>query len=218
MTAARENLGDLPGVEIVAARVETALARRRITGPVDLVVLDPPRTGAGAAVVRAVTAAGPRAVAYVACDPAAFARDVRTFGEQGWRLAALRGFDLLPDDPARGAGWPAHPGLTRCGCVLTGHSGLTRCGCALAGQPGLSRSRSRIQPIRSNSSGSRGRARSPTRSSARSWPAARCPLGPATAGAGPGPGGPARPAGVRGVVMTGACLEGGAVGGLGVTG
>ncbi|MFX0593796.1 class I SAM-dependent RNA methyltransferase [Melissospora conviva] len=94
--AARENLGDTPGVEIVAARVETALARRRITGPVDLVVLDPPRTGAGAAVVRAVTAAGPRAVAYVACDPAAFARDVRTFGEQGWRLAALRGFDLFP--------------------------------------------------------------------------------------------------------------------------
>ena len=96
VTAARENLGDTPGVEIVAARVETALARRRITGPVDLVVLDPPRTGAGAAVVRAVTAAGPRAVAYVACDPAAFARDVRTFGEQGWRLAALRGFDLFP--------------------------------------------------------------------------------------------------------------------------
>ncbi|MGA3538416.1 class I SAM-dependent RNA methyltransferase [Micromonosporaceae bacterium DT194] len=96
VTAARENLGDTPGVEIVAARVETALARRRITGPVDLVVLDPPRTGAGAAVVRAVTGAGPRAVAYVACDPAAFARDVRTFGEQGWRLAALRGFDLFP--------------------------------------------------------------------------------------------------------------------------
>ncbi|GGM27028.1 MULTISPECIES: class I SAM-dependent RNA methyltransferase [Micromonospora] len=96
VAAARENLRDLPGVEVVAARVETALARRRITGPVDLVVLDPPRSGAGAAVVRAVAAAGPRAVAYVACDPAAFARDVRTFAEAGWRLTALRGFDLFP--------------------------------------------------------------------------------------------------------------------------
>jgi tRNA/tmRNA/rRNA uracil-C5-methylase (TrmA/RlmC/RlmD family) len=35
-------------------------------------------------------------VAYVACDPAAFARDVRTFATVGWRLAALRGFDLFP--------------------------------------------------------------------------------------------------------------------------
>ncbi|WBC14721.1 TRAM domain-containing protein [Micromonospora sp. WMMA1998] len=96
VAAARTNLADLPAVEVVAARVETALARRRITGPVDLVVLDPPRSGAGAPVVRGVVAAGPRAVAYVACDPAAFARDVHTFAEAGWRLAALRGFDLFP--------------------------------------------------------------------------------------------------------------------------
>ncbi|MFG1800392.1 class I SAM-dependent RNA methyltransferase [Micromonospora carbonacea] len=96
VAAARDNLRDLPGVEVVAARVETALARRRITGPVDLVVLDPPRSGAGARVVRDVVAAGPRAVAYVACDPAAFARDVRTFAEAGWELAGLRGFDLFP--------------------------------------------------------------------------------------------------------------------------
>ncbi|MGK5443026.1 class I SAM-dependent RNA methyltransferase [Micromonospora sp. URMC 105] len=96
VAAARENLVDLPRVEVVAARVETALARRRITGPVDLVVLDPPRSGAGAPVVRDVVAAGPRAVAYVACDPAAFARDVRTFTGLGWRLAALRGYDLFP--------------------------------------------------------------------------------------------------------------------------
>ncbi|MEV0327211.1 TRAM domain-containing protein [Micromonospora echinospora] len=94
--AARENLADLARVEVVPARVETALARRRITGPVDVVVLDPPRSGAGARVVRDLVAAGPRAVAYVACDPAAFARDVRTFATAGWRLAALRGFDLFP--------------------------------------------------------------------------------------------------------------------------
>ncbi|PWU62387.1 tRNA/tmRNA/rRNA uracil-C5-methylase, partial [Micromonospora globispora] len=91
VTAARENLADLPRVEVVAARVEAALARRRVTGPVDVVVLDPPRSGAGGQVVRDIVAARPRAVAYVACDPAAFARDVRTFTGLGWRLAALRG-------------------------------------------------------------------------------------------------------------------------------
>jgi SAM-dependent methyltransferases related to tRNA (uracil-5-)-methyltransferase len=94
--AARWNLRDLPWVEVVSASVGPALARRRITGPVDLAVLDPPRAGAGAAVVRAVAAATRRAVTYVACDPAAFARDLRTFREAGWRLAALRGYDLFP--------------------------------------------------------------------------------------------------------------------------
>ena len=38
----------------------------------------------------------PRAVAYVACDPAALARDVAIFAEHGYRLAGLRAFDLFP--------------------------------------------------------------------------------------------------------------------------
>ena len=96
VAAARDNLADLSQVEVVSAKVETALARRRITGPVDVVVLDPPRTGAGAEVVRALTGVGARAVAYVACDPAAFARDVKVFADAGWRLVALRGYDLFP--------------------------------------------------------------------------------------------------------------------------
>nr|BFE68705.1 hypothetical protein GCM10020092_020060 [Actinoplanes digitatis] len=70
--------------------------RRRITAPVDLVVLDPPRAGAGAKVVRAIAAARPRAVAYVACDPAALSRDVQTFAAEGWRLAELRAYDCFP--------------------------------------------------------------------------------------------------------------------------
>jgi tRNA/tmRNA/rRNA uracil-C5-methylase (TrmA/RlmC/RlmD family) len=62
----------------------------------DLVVLDPPRIGAGSGVVREVAAWGPRAVAYVACDPAALARDTATFVETGYALAGLRCFDAFP--------------------------------------------------------------------------------------------------------------------------
>jgi tRNA/tmRNA/rRNA uracil-C5-methylase (TrmA/RlmC/RlmD family) len=43
-----------------------------------------------------IAGAGPRAVGYVACDPASFARDVGTFRDLGWRLAALRCFDAFP--------------------------------------------------------------------------------------------------------------------------
>jgi tRNA/tmRNA/rRNA uracil-C5-methylase (TrmA/RlmC/RlmD family) len=93
--AASRCLADLTTVTVLASNVERALANPAWRA-VDLVVLDPPRAGAGAAVVRAILARRPRAVAYVACDPAAFARDVRTFREAGWQLTQLRGYDLFP--------------------------------------------------------------------------------------------------------------------------
>jgi tRNA/tmRNA/rRNA uracil-C5-methylase (TrmA/RlmC/RlmD family) len=96
VAAARTNLAGLPRADVVEARVELALARRRITAPVDLVVLDPPRAGAGSRVVRALAAARPRAIAYVACDPAALARDLKTFRAEGWRVERLRAFDCFP--------------------------------------------------------------------------------------------------------------------------
>jgi tRNA/tmRNA/rRNA uracil-C5-methylase (TrmA/RlmC/RlmD family) len=95
VTAARRNLADLPQVRVVAGDVARVLANPRWRA-VDLVVLDPPRAGAGREVVESIIARRPRAVAYVACDPAAFARDVSTFREHGWRLATLRAFDAFP--------------------------------------------------------------------------------------------------------------------------
>jgi tRNA/tmRNA/rRNA uracil-C5-methylase (TrmA/RlmC/RlmD family) len=95
VTAARENLRDLTTVTVVHAEVARALRNPRWR-TVDLVVLDPPRSGAGRDVVIAVAARKPRAVAYVACDPAALARDVRTFRTQGYELAELRAYDLFP--------------------------------------------------------------------------------------------------------------------------
>lgn len=94
VAAARDNLDGMPGVSVIADRVDTALARG--LGPADLVVLDPPRTGAGREVVEAVAALRPRRVVYVACDPAALARDIAIFAEAGYALRALRAFDLFP--------------------------------------------------------------------------------------------------------------------------
>ena len=62
----------------------------------DLVVLDPPREGARRTVVEQIVDRAPRAVAYVACDPAALARDLGTFAELGYALRDLRAFDLFP--------------------------------------------------------------------------------------------------------------------------
>lgn len=92
---ARRNLHDLRRAAIVSDRVENALRERRV-GRCDVVVLDPPRTGAKARVVREIAALRPRRVVYVACDPAALARDVATFAEHGYSLDVLRAFDLFP--------------------------------------------------------------------------------------------------------------------------
>jgi tRNA/tmRNA/rRNA uracil-C5-methylase (TrmA/RlmC/RlmD family) len=46
--------------------------------------------------VKAIAAAGPRAVAYVACDPAVLARDVATFQSLGWEMSEIRAFDCFP--------------------------------------------------------------------------------------------------------------------------
>ncbi len=92
---AQVNAGDAP-VRIVRAGVDRWVAQPGALDGVDLVVLDPPRTGAGAAVVGAIAAAGPRAVAYVACDPVALARDVATFREHGLVVSELVALDMFP--------------------------------------------------------------------------------------------------------------------------
>ncbi len=62
----------------------------------DVVVLDPPRAGAGEQVMAEITAKKPRRIVYVACDPAALARDVSSAAAGGYRLTDLAAFDLFP--------------------------------------------------------------------------------------------------------------------------
>ncbi|MCP3818525.1 class I SAM-dependent RNA methyltransferase [Streptomyces sp. A3M-1-3] len=92
---ARHNLQDLERVRIEQGKVEQVLPRTKIT-EADLIVLDPPRAGAGKQTVRHLTGLGARRIAYVACDPAALARDLAYFREGGYKPRTLRAFDLFP--------------------------------------------------------------------------------------------------------------------------
>ncbi|WP_151526816.1 class I SAM-dependent RNA methyltransferase [Serinicoccus kebangsaanensis] len=95
--SARRHLSAYPWAGAVAEPTETAVTRLAESGErVDVVVLDPPRTGAGAAVMDGLAAVRPRAVVYVACDPAALARDVAVARGHGMRLTALRVLDAFP--------------------------------------------------------------------------------------------------------------------------
>jgi len=94
---ADRNVADRPQVEVRQGKVDRALrplVRQGITA--DVVVLDPPRTGAGRSVIRDLAALRPRAVAYVACDPAALARDLAYAQEAGFTVRSVRAFDAFP--------------------------------------------------------------------------------------------------------------------------
>ncbi len=93
---ARRNLHDLPNVRIHAEPVENWLVSASAPDSADLVVLDPPRSGAGTDVMDAVLDRAPRAIAYVACDPASLGRDLGHAVKAGWRVTAVQGFDLFP--------------------------------------------------------------------------------------------------------------------------
>ncbi|MCS5487450.1 TRAM domain-containing protein [Curtobacterium flaccumfaciens pv. beticola] len=101
---AQENLAEWIGARAETGRVDRWLARTAAGASrpelerfrAGTVVLDPPRSGAGREVVVQIAALQPAQVVYVACDPVALARDVATFADLGYRLEALRAFDLFP--------------------------------------------------------------------------------------------------------------------------
>lgn len=85
---------NVPRARFIAAPLARAL--RQLPKRTDLVVLDPPRTGAGEQVVRHLAGLGARRIAYVACDPASLARDLKTFAQVGYVATSIRAFDLFP--------------------------------------------------------------------------------------------------------------------------
>ncbi len=91
------NAGDLPNVNLHEGAVEEVLPAL-LAGEqrADLVILDPPRAGAGPAVLRDLAALGPRRMVYISCDPASLARDVEHLHAAGYRIVEVQPVDLFP--------------------------------------------------------------------------------------------------------------------------
>ncbi len=81
-------------VELQQGKAQAALSR--LGEEVDLLVLDPPRSGAGKEVVREIARLGPKRIAYVSCDPATLARDAGHLVEGGYALQEVQPVDLFP--------------------------------------------------------------------------------------------------------------------------
>ncbi len=90
---ARRNFADSSNVTVYAGEVLRELGRIK---KAEVVLLDPPREGAGRETLAAISTFQPRSIIYVACDPAALARDAAYLSEMGYEMVSLRAFDLFP--------------------------------------------------------------------------------------------------------------------------
>jgi 23S rRNA (uracil1939-C5)-methyltransferase len=86
----------LTHVRFHRADAHEGLASRRVV-PGERVVLDPPRTGAGVDLVKAIASRRPAVVVYVSCDPPTLGRDLKAFAAEGYAADAVRALDLFPD-------------------------------------------------------------------------------------------------------------------------
>lgn len=93
----RENVRrhSFSNVRVVAGSAHDYL-RRFARGEPDLVVLDPPRAGAGVATLKLLLRSRPRQIHYVSCSPPTLARDLAFLLAQGYRLESVELFDLFP--------------------------------------------------------------------------------------------------------------------------
>lgn len=92
---ARRSCSDLPQLELVTSDVKKWLTVN-CDKTFDVVVLDPPRAGAGAEVISKIARLAKSAIIYVSCDPSSLGRDTQLLAESGWSLRKLRGFDAFP--------------------------------------------------------------------------------------------------------------------------
>jgi tRNA/tmRNA/rRNA uracil-C5-methylase (TrmA/RlmC/RlmD family) len=100
---ARHNLRAWPWARVQPGDVAAVLSKAGLGGAC-VAVLDPPRAGASRPVIDALCGRGGsgkagsalRRIAYVSCDPATLARDLRLLLDAGWQLAGLRGYDAFP--------------------------------------------------------------------------------------------------------------------------
>ena len=92
--AARDALAELTQVSVITDSVRRALTAQRRGA--DVVVLDPPRAGAGREVIDLLAAADVPRVVHIGCEAASFARDIGLYQRHGYRVDKISVFDSFP--------------------------------------------------------------------------------------------------------------------------
>jgi 23S rRNA (uracil1939-C5)-methyltransferase len=91
-----ENQG-VRNTKFICGDVENVLPQEFASGAdsIDLLVLDPPRSGCDGAVLKAISTLRPQKVIYISCNPATQARDIKYLRECGYDLLSLLPLDMF---------------------------------------------------------------------------------------------------------------------------
>jgi 23S rRNA (uracil1939-C5)-methyltransferase len=97
ITSARSNAATnkISNVEFYAADAAAIMARYHSADDLDLVILDPPRTG-NFQTSRELLKIRPEHILYVSCDPATLVRDLTPLVQGGYQVVSSQPFDLFP--------------------------------------------------------------------------------------------------------------------------
>ena len=62
----------------------------------DLIVLDPPREGINPKAIEKIIDFAPEKFLYISCNPVTLVRDLKTFGNRGYRVEEIEIVDQFP--------------------------------------------------------------------------------------------------------------------------
>ncbi|MFQ5855922.1 MAG: class I SAM-dependent RNA methyltransferase [Anaerolineae bacterium] len=91
---ARDGAGSGQRIELIEGKTEEVLPQ--LEGPIDAVILDPPRAGCRPVVLQALIELRPPRIIYVSCDPYTLARDLRILVDGGFDLIEVQPVDMFP--------------------------------------------------------------------------------------------------------------------------
>jgi 23S rRNA (uracil1939-C5)-methyltransferase len=95
---ARRN--EIANVRFFAGDVRLALRElAEEAGRPDVLVVDPPRAGLSAKIVRRIIETAPKRIVYVSCNPTTLAPNAAQLVEAGWALRRVRPVDMFPQTP-----------------------------------------------------------------------------------------------------------------------
>ena len=87
-------LNDLHNVHYIQGKTEEIL--EELEEKIDVIILDPPRTGCHPQAIASVLSAKPNKIAYVSCDPPSLARDLDMLVQGGYQIDSVDPIDMFP--------------------------------------------------------------------------------------------------------------------------